>query len=445
MTRILLIDDDPDQLSILSGFLNKKGYPVSCAENGIQGLEKFKKEDFSIIITDLKMPEMTGDRLLYETNRINPLVKKIMITAYAEVKTAVEIMKSGADDFIEKPVNLDDLIEKIKNLEAEFQTDNKTSEINFSIDSKNLPVEIIGESTELKDVVLKAERVAQKDWTVLLRGETGTGKELFAELIHLLSSRRKKPFIEINCAAIPENLFESEIFGHKKGSFTGADRDKPGVAEAADKGTLFLDEIGEMPLIIQAKLLKFIQNGKFQKIGENSLSYSDVRIIAATNRNLEQRVKDGHFREDLYYRLSVLDITIPPLKERKNDIPLLTGHFLEKYSGGQFSFDDSALNSLVKYSFPGNIRELEHIVQKVIAFASSDIISKNDLPDIIRFADSAEASQLKTKVADLEKEMIIKALEKNHGNQSRAAEKLGISERVLRYKMTSYSIKKRLK
>ncbi|MGM0609100.1 MAG: sigma-54-dependent transcriptional regulator, partial [Candidatus Muiribacteriota bacterium] len=214
MTRILLIDDDPDQLSILSGFLKKSGYLVSCAENGIQGLEEFKKKDFSLIITDLKMPEMTGDRLIYEINRINPLVKKIMITAYAEVKTAVEVMKSGADDFIEKPVNLDDLIEKIKNLEAEFKRDKKASEINFSIDSKNLPVEIKGESTELKDVVLKAGRVAKKDWTVLLRGETGTGKELFAELIHLSSSRRKNPFVEINCAAIPENLFESEIFGH---------------------------------------------------------------------------------------------------------------------------------------------------------------------------------------------------------------------------------------
>ncbi|MGM0641838.1 MAG: sigma-54-dependent transcriptional regulator [Thermotogota bacterium] len=445
MTRILLIDDDPDQLSILSGFLKKSGYLVSCAENGIQGLEEFKKKDFSLIITDLKMPEMTGDRLIYEINRINPLVKKIMITAYAEVKTAVEVMKSGADDFIEKPVNLDDLIEKIKNLEAEFKRDKKASEINFSIDSKNLPVEIKGESTELKDVVLKAGRVAKKDWTVLLRGETGTGKELFAELIHLSSSRRKNPFVEINCAAIPENLFESEIFGHKKGSFTGADKDKPGMAEAADKGILFLDEIGEMPLIIQAKLLKFIQNGKFQKIGENNPCYSDVRIIAATNRNLEQMVKKGLFREDLYYRLSVLDITIPSLKQRKTDIPLLAGHFLEKYSGGQFSFDASAIDSLTKYSFPGNVRELEHIVQKVIAFASSDIISKNDLPDNIRFADTAESSQLKTKVADLEKEMIIKALEKNRGNQSKAADKLGISERVLRYKMKSYNIKNSLK
>lgn len=442
MTKILLVDDDKDQLKILSGFLKKNGFDPVTAQNGIKALEEFKKESFSILLTDLKMPEMDGEKLISEINRINPLVKKIMITAYADIQTTVNVMKAGADDLIEKPVNLEKLLEKLKKLESEYFRDEESQEILSEIEIQNLPVKIIGKSPEIKEAMLRAGRVASKNWTVLLNGETGTGKELFAKLIHLLSERKNFSFVEINCGAIPENLFESELFGHAKGAFTGADKDKKGLVEIADKGTLFLDEIGEMPLLMQAKLLRFLQEGKFQKVGDTETRYSDVRIIAATNRDLTAMIKENLFREDLFYRLSVLDIEIPPLRQRKEDIHLLTDFFLEKYGQNSFSFDDEALDSLVKYNFKGNVRELEHIVQKAIAFSRTKIISKQDLPPEIRFFKENDSSILKEKVSVLEKEMIITALEKNSWNQTRAAKSLGISERVLRYKMQGYSISK---
>ncbi|MCB9481624.1 MAG: sigma-54-dependent Fis family transcriptional regulator [Desulfobacteraceae bacterium] len=442
MTKILVVDDDKDQLKILSGFLKKKGFDPVTAQNGVKALEEFKKNSFSILLTDLKMPEMDGEKLISEINRINPIVKKIMITAYADVETTVNVMKAGADDLIEKPVNLEKLLEKLKKLESEYFMDEESEAIMSEIEIQNLPVKIIGKSTEIKEAILRAGRVASKNWTVLLKGETGTGKELFAKLIHLLSDRKDFSFVEINCGAIPENLFESELFGHAKGAFTGADKDKKGLVEIADKGTLFLDEIGEMPLLMQAKLLRFLQEGKFQKVGDTETRYSDVRIIAATNRDLTAMIKENLFREDLFYRLSVLDIEIPPLRQRKEDIHLLTDFFLKKYGQSNFSFDDEALNSLIKYNFKGNVRELEHIVQKAIAFSRTNIISKQDLPPEVRFFREDDSSILKEKVSVLEKEMIITALEKNGWNQTKAAKSLGISERVLRYKMQGYSISK---
>jgi DNA-binding NtrC family response regulator len=441
-TKILLVDDDPDQLNIMKGYLENQGYGVFTCENGKDAVTAFKNNSFSIVVTDLRMPEMTGDKLIFEINRINPMVKKIMITAFADVKTAVEVMKSGADDFIEKPVDLKDFLKKIKKLELEYFRDEESSKLEDRINLDNLPLKIIGKSESLKEALLRGGRVAAKDWTVLLNGETGTGKELFARLIHLLSPRKDMPFIEVNCASIPENLFESELFGHKKGAFTGADQDKKGMVEMAAKGTLFLDEIGEMPIMMQAKILRFLQEGRFQSVGDNNIKTVDVRIITATNRDLKKMVSDYLFREDLFYRLSVLDIKIPSLRKRKDDIPLLIDFFLEKYAGKSFEIDNNALNRLINYEYKGNVRELEHLIQKLITFSNTELISEEDLPPEIRFFNGRSSSKLKERVLKLEKEMIINALEKNNWNQTRASKSLDISERVLRYKMTSYSIKK---
>lgn len=432
MTTILLVDDDTNQLKILGGYLKKQGYQLLFAENGNKALEIFETENISIVITDLKMPQMDGAKLIYEINKKNPSVKKIMITAYADVETAVNVMKSGADDFIEKPVNLEKLLKKLKTLE--FADSQETQK-----EISELPVQIIGQSTQIKKAIQRAVKVASKDWTVLLNGETGTGKELFARLIHLMSKRKEKPFVEINCGAIPENLFESEIFGHVKGAFTGADKDKKGLAEAAHTGTLFLDEIGEMPLMMQAKLLRFLQEGKFQKVGDHNTTYCDVRIIAATNQNLEEMVLNKEFREDLYYRISVLDIKIPPLRERKSDIIPIAQYFFTKYQAQDFKFNKEAEKTVLQYNFPGNVRELEHIVQKLITFADSKIINQQDLPMEI-VLDKSGSYGLKEEVGKLEKQMIVKALEDNNWNQSKSAENLGISERVLRYKMKNYLI-----
>lgn len=439
---ILIVDDEDLQRTMLQGFLTKQGYAVKTAANGQEALQLFMKHPFELVLLDHRMPDMNGDEVLARLKKINPLLHAIMITAFGAVDMAVRVMQLGADDFLEKPVDLEELLGKIRAIEDQLliQTDVRNIEETLLLDE--LPVRLVGESKGLLEVLSIISRAAPTPWTVLIRGETGTGKELIARLIHLLSPRKDAPFIELNCAAIPESLFESELFGHEKGSFTGAQNRRRGVFEQADKGTLFLDEAGELPQAMQPKLLRALQEGCITRVGGEQRIEVDVRIIAATNRDLKTMVNQGTFREDLYFRLNVLEVEIPPLRKRKEDIPPLIDFFLDKFNS-KATFDSRALHQLSKYNFPGNIRELEHIVQRTITLARSSVITLRDLPpEIIHFQGTEQSGDLNKRLAEVERQMLMDALENNNWVQTKAAESLGISERVLRYKMDKADIHK---
>ncbi len=443
--NILVVDDEDMQRELLRGFLAHQGHSVLTAGDGEEALSIFKSEPIQLVLLDQKMPGMNGEEVLARMKEENPLIHAIMITAYGDIDTAVNIMKLGADDFIEKPVDLTALLEKIEDIEQQIAIDEDAEHVNKAIiktEEAPLPIKIIAKSRAMKEVLSMARRVAKAPWTVLIRGETGTGKELVAQLIHLLSPRKNAPFIEVNCAAIPETLFESELFGHEKGAFTGASSMRRGRFELAHRGTLFLDEVGELPLTLQPKLLRAIQEKKISRVGSERDIEIDVRVIAATNRNLKQMAETGQFREDLYYRLNVLEIHIPPLRQRKEDINALLDFFLDKYKLGPIQFSPEAKDVLIKYPFPGNVRELEHIVQRTITLARSSIIKPSDLPPELRRHQAETQGTLNERLEALEKEMIISALEKTNWVQTRAAEQLGISERVLRYKMGKHKIKR---
>lgn len=440
--KILVVDDEEMQREMLEGFLAKKGYQVVSAPNGEEALAIFNKEPVDLVLLDHKMPDMNGDEVLARLKKINPFVHAIMITAYGAVNTAVRVMQLGADDFLEKPVDLVELLAKVEEIDGRIAVEEDVASIEEVLEEQELPLQVIGDSPAMQELLSTVRRVSLTPWTVLIRGETGTGKELIARLIHLLSPRSQAPFIEVNCAAVPENLFESELFGHEKGSFTGATGQRKGRFELAQGGSLFLDEVGELPLNLQAKLLRALQEKKISRVGSEKDIEVDVRVMTATNRDLKQQVGEGRFREDLYYRLNVLEIEIPPLRNRKEDIPQLVEFFLERYQLRPVRFDPEAMAVLVKYPFPGNVRELEHIIQRTVTMARGAVIRPADLPGEIRFSRASEQGNLAERLESLEREMIIDALEKNDWVQTRAAEALGISERVLRYKMGKLSIRK---
>ncbi|MEA1969537.1 MAG: sigma-54 dependent transcriptional regulator [Thermodesulfobacteriota bacterium] len=398
-------------------------------------MDFFSNFPVQLVILDHKMPGLTGDKVLEKIKKINPCVKAIMITAFGTVNNAVQIMKLGAEDFMEKPVDLKKLLSKIVKIENSIMMEKEVETVSEKIEEAELPLNIIGDSHKFKELLSLVRRIAPTEWTALIRGETGTGKELIARLIHLLSSRSNENFIEVNCAAIPENLFESELFGHEKGAFTGAHSRKKGRFELAQNGTIFLDEVGELPLNLQAKMLRVLQEKKINRVGSEKEIKVDVRIITATNRDIKKMTQKKLFREDLYYRLNALEIEIPPLRKRKTDIPALIDFFLHKFTSGSVSFSSDAMTTLIKYSFPGNIRELEHMIQRVVTLSRSSVIQVVDLPSEIRFHQDAHQGDLAERLLIVEKEMIITALEKNQNIQTRAAASLGISERVLRYKI----------
>ena len=439
--KILIVDDEKVQREMLKGFLEKKGFEVTTAEDGPQALELFSRIPFSLVITDHKMPGMTGDVVLEKMKAQNPRVHGIMITAFGSVDTAVQVMKLGADDFLEKPVDLLVLLEKIEQIRQAVTIRHEARQLRDTLDARELPLKIIGDSAPMREVLSLAGRIAPTDWTAMVRGETGTGKELIARLIHLLSSRSDQPFIEVNCAAIPENLFESELFGHEKGAFTGALAARRGKFELAHGGTLFLDEVGELPLNLQAKLLKALQEKRITRVGSERDITVDVRVVAATNRDLKQMVQEDQFREDLYFRLNVLDMELPPLRRRREDIPELAAHFLDKFSPMPMAFDPEALHVLTRYAFPGNVRELEHMIQRTVTFCRSSLIREQDLPPEVRFQSAVEKGTLTEKLEALEKELILRAMARHRDVQTRAADELGISERVLRYKLKKYDLK----
>jgi nitrogen regulation protein NR(I) len=457
VSRVLVVDDEANLRKVLAAMLRKEGYEVAIAENGEVALAEFEKNGADVVITDMVMPKVGGLDLLKAVHASRSDVPVIIITAHGTVDSAVEAIKLGAFDYITKPFEQAEL-------QAVVAKAARTQEANQG----HVPPEgkartsIIGESSQVQELFKVIDKVADSPSTVLITGESGTGKELVATALHDGSSRKDKPLIKINCAAIPKDLMESELFGYERGAFTGAVTSKPGRFELADTGTIFLDEIGEVPIEMQVKLLRVLQESEFERVGGIKTTRVDVRLIAATNRDLLAEVEAGRFRKDLYYRLNVVPIHLPPLRERRADVPALVRHFIEKYNKRLNKkiegIADEALTMLQGYPWPGNIRELENLMERVILFADGPRIEAHDLPEPVRGGVVGGASStpespplevgetplkeiLKVKQAEIEKAFIVQALGKTDGNVTRAARLLGISRKSLQTKMKEFGLR----
>jgi DNA-binding NtrC family response regulator len=446
-TNILVVDDEKDICRALNIILSKEGYAVTEAYNGEQAVELLKKQTFDIIMTDIKMDKMDGFGVLKQAQALCPGTTVIMMTAFASVGSAVEAMRSGAADYITKPFINDDIRLKIKNIveSRELRMENQILRQELSqrcISFKN----IIGTSDAIQKVFAVMEKVVPSKANILITGESGTGKGLVAQAIHESGPRMDKPFISINCGAIPENLLESELFGHKKGSFTSAIEDKKGLITMANSGTLFLDEVGELPLALQVKLLNVIQNKELTPVGDTRVIAVDIRVIAATNADLMQRVKDGRFREDLFYRLNVIEIRVPALRERKDDIPLLIKHYLKVFNdeaGKKIKdIDYEAMKAMLAYDWPGNIRELRNTLERAVVLAEGEIVALHDLPDKFRTLDleGIATSSLRQALDDYEREYIRRSLAEGKGNKEATAARLGIDLATLYRKLKKLRI-----
>ena len=431
--KILIVDDEPTIRETLSLVLREENFQCELAENGAEGLNRVKEKNFDLIITDLKMPEMGGLELMEKVKTISPKTSVIIITAYASLESAIQALQFGAYDYIIKPLDFDDVILRINRLMEHRELLNENEFLRREVQEKFNVTNIIGESEPMQDVFRLIQKVAATKGNVLITGKSGTGKELVARAIHYNSPRQTKRFVAINCGAIVDNLMESELFGHKKGSFTGAVRDKEGLFKVADGGTLFLDEVGEIPLHLQVKLLRAIETGEFIPVGDTIPQKVDVRIIAATNRNLEEEVEKGKFRDDLFYRLNVIEINLPPLSERKDDIPLLIDHFIRKYNQELnrhiTGMDEETKRILMNYEWKGGIRELENVIERALILSEGEKITRQDLPpNLMKLEPAPETSpRLKDTVAAFEKEYIEQVLKANQGNKEAAAKILDIS------------------
>ncbi|WP_330400358.1 sigma-54-dependent transcriptional regulator [Tepidibacter mesophilus] len=447
MKKILIADDEQNMLWAIKRALKGKGYKIITASDGLDALEKFKSNEPDLVLIDFKMPKMDGMEVLKEIKDANSKIPVIMITAHGTMESAVEAMKIGALDYISKPFDIDELKIQIKKA---LEIGDMKEQIDFFKEEirKITGKPIIGDSPHMKRVMEVVERVSKTNATVLITGESGTGKELIASAVHYSSDRSDKPYITVNCGALPENLLESELFGHDKGSFTGAVSKKLGRFERANKGTIFLDEIGELSLTVQVKLLRVLQEKEIERVGGTETIDVDVRIIAATNKDLKKMVEEGTFREDLYYRLNVIPIRLPALRERKEDIKLLVQYFLEKYSKemGRDSMKISveAINTLTDYSFKGNIRELENIIERLVILSENKLIDKDDLPREILYESDREFQfklpQSGINLEEIEKSFILQALKICDYNQTKAAKLLGVTRHTLIYRMEKYNI-----
>ncbi len=438
--NILVVDDDPGQRSLFESFLTGEGFNITTVDSPLKAFDAIDGIAPSIILSDVRMPDMTGLEFQQELRKREINIPVLLITAYADIREAVGAIRDGAVDYLEKPV---DLNEMLKLIHRTLGIDNTEQSIN--IDIPKLPGQVVAGSAAMQDVLREIALVAPSGSRVLITGESGTGKEVVSDLIHLWSDRRYKKIVKVNCAAIPENLLESELFGHEKGAFTGAESRRIGRFEEADGGTLMLDEIGEMSSVLQAKVLRFIQDGSFYRVGSNIEKKVDVRILAATNRDLEKEVAEGHFREDLFYRLNVFDIYLPPLRERRADILPLALRFAVDLGYEKARFSPGASAMLENAPWPGNIRELRNAVERAVLLSRGEIILPEHLPR--RMQQSAEVIQASTSessygthgtMEDIERDAILKALRENDGNRSETARILGVSRRKLIYKLQTY-------
>ncbi len=449
MRKILVVDDEISVRDSLR-MIFKKDYQVITASNGREAWEKVEDEEPDLIFLDIVMPGKDGMEVLREIRESRPLIPMIMITATKTVKTAVEAMKLGAYDFITKPFDVDELkVVAQRALESrDLRVENRR--LQGEVESLYHFDNIIGKSKEMREIFATIQQIAEKNSTVLIHGESGTGKELVARAIHYNSPRKNKPFVAVNCAAIPETLIESELFGHEKGAFTDAQNRRIGHFELAHQGTLFLDEVSELSLPTQAKILRSLQEREFIRVGGTQTISVDVRLISATNKNLEEMMARAAFRSDLYYRINVVPLTIPPLRSRKEDILLLVQHFLDKHAGpGNKCITPDAMDILVSYEWPGNVRELENIIERVVVLSKGDTIAPEHLPASVKTGSRVELIKrgvLDGRISfedaerDFEKDILLEALKKTNYVQTKAADLLGISRRILKYKMDKYGI-----
>jgi DNA-binding NtrC family response regulator len=444
--KILVIDDDTSLRRVLEYNLQEEGYQVQTASSGEEGVYLFGQSQPNLVVTDMKMSGMDGLMVLKSIKERSPETLVIIITAFGTVDLAVGAMKAGAYDYITKPFNRDELkltVRKALQFSGLAQENKRLkSELEDKADFRT----IIGTSKEMEKVFDVIRKVADTEAPVLITGESGTGKELVARSLHANSARRDAPFVAINCAAIPRDLLESELFGHVRGAFTGATRDKTGKFQLAEGGTLFLDEVGDLPVELQPKLLRALQEKEVEPVGGTALQKLDVRIVSATNLDVDQAIADGTFREDLYYRLSVIPIHLPPLRGRRKDIPVLIRHFCKKHGAEQVTFDAAALAALVGYPWPGNVRELENTVERLLIMRDSSLIGLNELPDKIRVGGAPAGAVVNLPeegypLEQLEREVVVAALERNSWNQTAAARFLSIPRHTLVYRIEKYHIK----
>ena len=456
--RVLIVDDEKSMRELLTITLEKAGYDVTAAEGGEAAIEAIRKDSFDAVVTDLRMPKVDGMQVLRAARDLCPETAVIVVTAVASTETAVEAMKLGAYDYITKPFKLDEVDLIIKNGLERKRLRDENLYLRKQLETQHRFENIIGKSARIVDVFDTIRKIADSPATAMISGESGTGKELVARAIHFNSHRRDKPFVSVNCGAIPEGLMESELFGHVKGSFTGAVANKVGLFSAAEGGTLFLDEITEIPPLLQVKLVRAIQLREIRRVGDTKDVRTDLRLIAASNRDLETAVKEGVMREDLFYRLNVLPIHLPPLRERREDIPLLVAHFIQKFSK-ELAKDvrgvtPAAMAVLERYHWPGNIRELENALERAIVLGASEMLDVDSLPESVRRERPApepaaldlpeDGLDIEATLDDLERRYLQRALERTHGVQTKAAESLRMTFRQFRYKLQKHNLARRV-
>lgn len=442
--KLLVVDDERNILRVISATLKKEGYEVEVARTGEEALDKFSANHADLVVTDFKLPGMSGVDLLSSIKSITPDVPVIMLTAYGTIERVVEAMKRGAFNYLTKPVNPDELVAVVKEAMEKYRLIRENLALKNQLKERYSFNNIIGKSQAMQEVFNLIEGVSKSNANVLVTGECGTGKELAARAIHYASLRSNRPFIPIDCAAIPEELLESELFGHEKGAFTGAHDRKVGQVELANGGTLFLDEVGDLYKSLQKKLLRFLQEREILRVGGKDRIKVDVRIIAATNKNLRDEVDNGRFREDLFYRLNVIGIHIPPLREREDDIPLLANHFLEKFNRRNNKsikgFSSDVIDIFLEHRWPGNVREIENAIERAVVLCPIDTITLNYLPGHLKQLKEKEDACDEFNLTEVEKRLLLRALKKTSWNQTKAAEILGITRRQLRTKMKNLGL-----
>jgi DNA-binding NtrC family response regulator len=457
---LLIVDDEPDILVVMSANLRKEGYEVETAEDGVDALKKLEGRDFDAIIVDHQMPRLTGMEFLVrflgerQSGPGGPDIPVIVVTAYGTIEMAVQAMKNGAYSYLTKPIQYEDLSLQVKNAVERRRLSQELENLRHEVEERYQFGNILGRNPQMQEIFQLIRTVAETDATVLIQGESGTGKELIARAIHYNSRRRDRPFVVVSCSALPESLLESELFGHEKGSFTGAIRQRIGRFEMADGGTVFLDEVGEMAMPVQMKLLRVLQEREIERVGGNQAVKVDVRVLAATHKDLHRAMSERLFREDLFYRLNVVPIKLPPLRERLDDVPLLAAHFLKKYSEKNRKQVDSissqAFSALTRYSYPGNVRELENIIERAVIMEKGDTVGRIDLKRAGKFdaplfseSDLQPFRKMKTRVVEqFEKEYFSQLLRMYSGNMSKAALHAGINIKNFHEKMARYGLKK---